>query len=339
MKCSMTKLRILGLLLTLAVCRANITTRTKIRHLPIKITGGGGAATTASTNAASSSPLQIFYKTIMDSRRHLAAAAAARCTSIFTMYPIDTLKTRMQMGDTFQISWNKGGIMKGVSGSLIGQVPYGVLTFGSYEVYKEALLKKFPNVKPVFIYAMAAIMGDVTGSGWLCPSEVVKQQMQAGMYPTTGDAVRSIWSKSGFGGFYQGYIGGLARDVPFRVAQLTSYEVAKKVFLRAKQQRLNDDSVELSAVDSAVVGAIAGTFSAAITAPLDKIKTLLMTDGSKYGGSVLQCASTIVKSDGIGGLFAGLVPRVVYIAPSVTIFFVVYEQVQQRLMLSSSDQR
>ena len=263
------------------------------------------------------------------------AAATARASSILAMYPVDTLKTRMQMGSGLRQSLEKGGLMKGVGGSLVGQVPYGVLTFGSYEVYKEALLRRFPNVKPVFVYAIAAILGDVTGSGWLCPSEVVKQQMQAGMYPTTGEALRSIWNKSGFGGFYQGYLGGLARDVPFRVAQLTSYEVVKKMYLNAKgKSQAPGTATELSPLDSAVVGAIAGTFSAGITAPLDKIKTLLMTDGSKYGGSVINCANTILQKEGIAGLFAGVVPRVVYIAPSVTIFFVVYEQVQQRLLIN-----
>jgi len=249
------------------------------------------------------------------------------------MYPIDTLKTRMQIGNKFMESMQKGGLMRGVGGSLVGQVPYGVLTFGSYEVYKELLLKKFPQAKPVFLYALSAILGDVTGSGWLCPSEVVKQQLQAGMYSSTGEAISSIWKKRGLRGFYQGYMGGLARDVPFRVAQLTSYEVVKNMYLRAKQRRYESaEEISLSPVDSAVVGAVAGTFSSAITAPLDKIKTLLMTEGPKYGGSVLNCASSIIQNEGVGGLFTGVVPRVVYIAPSVTIFFVVYEQVQQRLM-------
>ena len=287
----------------------------------------------ATSTKSTMGPWKTFQKTISQSRRHLTAAAAARAGSIFIMYPVDTLKTRMQMGNGFIQSIEKGGLMRGVAGSLFGQVPYGVLTFGSYEVYKQALLDKFPSVKPVFVYALAAILGDVTGSGWLCPSEVVKQQLQAGMYPSTGEAISSIWAKSGFRGFYQGYVGGLARDVPFRVAQLTSYEVAKKMYLNAKQKRAGEGKVvELSPIDSTVVGAIAGTFSSAITAPLDKIKTLLMTEGQKYGGSVVNCASSIIKADGVGGLFAGVVPRVLYIAPSVTIFFVIYEQVQQKLM-------
>lgn len=258
--------------------------------------------------------------------------------------PVDTIKTRVQM--ELPNPLKLAGLYNGVAGSLVGQVPYGVLTFGSYEIYKEALLKRLPNVKPAFVYALSAILGDVTGSGWLCPSEVLKQKLQAGMYSNTGEALRGIWSKGGIGGFYEGYFGGLARDIPFRVAQLTSYEITKKCYLRMKERKMKANAssakernavsanqLELSAGDAALCGAIAGSFSAAITSPLDRIKTLLMTDSAAYGGSVASCMGKIWREEGIRGFGAGLVPRVVYIAPSVAIFFIAYEQVQQRLML------
>lgn len=211
-----------------------------------------------------------------------------------------------------------------------------VLTFGSYEIYKQQLLNRFPNVKPALIYALSAVLGDITGSGWLCPSEVMKQQLQAGIYPSMAEAIKGIWKKNGLGGFYQGFTGGLARDVPFRVAQLTTFEVTKNIYLRAKrannQSSSSGDSVKLSSLEAAICGAAAGSFSAAITNPLDRIKTLMMTDTTNaYGGSVLACASKIVKDDGLTGLFAGVVPRVAYIAPSVCIFFVTYELVQQKM--------
>lgn len=344
-------------------CKANgysaISTRTTSsahHHIP-----RGGAAISAAP--IPTTPIQSFVATIKDSRRHLAAAAVARCVSIFGMYPMDTIKvssiyltissssqkatnefsdlllfiilqTRIQMGmaSPFRLK----GVYGGVAGSLIGQVPYGVLTFGSYEMYKKGLQEKFPEVKPVFTYALAAILGDLTGSGWLCPSEVIKQQMQAGMFSSTREAFTTIWKTKGLGGLYQGYWGGVARDVPFRVAQLTTYEVTKSVYLKYKAGRVdkkNDvvpESLDLTAIESAMCGAIAGSFSAAITCPLDRIKTLLMTDSS-YGGTVAACASKIFQEEGLGGFVTGLVPRVVYIAPSVAVFFIAYEQVQQRL--------
>ena len=200
-------------------------------------------------------------------------------------------------------------------------------------MYKKALLKKFANVRPVYLYAISAILGDVTGSGWLCPSEVIKQKMQAGMYTNTLGAVKDIFKKKGIRGFYEGYFGGLTRDIPFRVAQLTSYEVTKKLFLELKKNKqqndITDAKLELSPGEAAAVGALAGSFSAAITAPLDRIKTLLMTDSAAYGGNVIECTAKIWREEGIAGFCQGLVPRVVYIAPSVMIFFIAYEQVQQ----------
>lgn len=204
-------------------------------------------------------------------------------------------------------------------------------------MYKKTLLDRFPNVKPVFMYALSAVLGDLTGSGWLCPSEVVKQQVQAGMYQTSKEAVVGILAKKGPMGLYEGYFGGIARDVPFRVAQLTSYEVTKNLYMRIKARRQTKKSknaeadLQLTPVEAAVCGAVAGSFSAAITAPLDRIKTLLMTDSAAYGGTVASCAAKIWKEEGLPGFVAGVVPRVVYIAPSVVVFFIAYEQVQQRL--------
>ncbi len=54
-----------------------------------------------------------------------------------------------------------------------------------------------------------------------------------------------------------------------------------------------------------------------------------MTDSAAYGGSVASCLSKIWKEEGVAGLCQGMVPRVTYIAPSVVIFFTVYEKVQQ----------
>jgi solute carrier family 25 (mitochondrial S-adenosylmethionine transporter), member 26 len=294
-------------------------------------------------------PFRVFVQTIQNGRRHLIAAAIARTTSIFIMYPVDAIKTRLQLKqlNPFRMT----GLLNGVGGSLMGQVPYGVLTFGSYEMYKTALLSKFPNTKPIWLYAMAAIMGDMTGSGWICPSEVVKQQVQAGMYPTTSAAISSIWNQKGISGFYQGYLGGISRDVPFRVAQLTTFEITKSLFLKLKRQRATTaalternknnknkrttppqiPNVELTPIEAALCGAVSGSFSAAITSPLDRFKTLLMTNSQLYGGSVLSCATKIWNEEGIAGITTGMIPRVVYIAPSVVIFFVVYEMSQQKL--------
>lgn len=95
-----------------------------LASLPVR--GGAAAKVSASAAPASTTPsimLKSFLKTVANARTHLAAAACARAVSIFAMYPVDTIKTRMQIGqgDAFRLK----GLYNGVTGSLVGQVPYG----------------------------------------------------------------------------------------------------------------------------------------------------------------------------------------------------------------------
>lgn len=48
------------------------------------------------------------------------------------------------VGAASSLKGDMSGLYLGLGGSLFGQVPYGMLTFGSYEIYKKALLKRFP---------------------------------------------------------------------------------------------------------------------------------------------------------------------------------------------------
>lgn len=60
------------------------------------------------------------------------------------------------------------------------------------------------------VNVLSAVVGDVSGSVWLCPSEVIKQQMQSandGARVGLGEAVKACWQGAGIGGFYQGYAG------------------------------------------------------------------------------------------------------------------------------------
>ena len=194
----------------------------------LRCSGGGGVDDDGGV-------LGRFVNVLRGARGHLVAAGTARAVSIFAMYPVDTIKTRLQMGQTVLTGSGLGGLYRGISGSMLGQVPYGTLVFGSYEVYKEQLAARLPQLNLFGRTTLAAILGDLTGSLLLCPSEVVKQQMQGGMYSHVGTAVAGIWGEGGgLAGFYRGYKAQIARDVPFRVVQLVAYEFTKKVYLKLR---------------------------------------------------------------------------------------------------------
>jgi solute carrier family 25 S-adenosylmethionine transporter 26 len=278
-----------------------------------------------------------FSSTVVNAKDHLIAGATARGVSIFLLYPLDTIKTRLQMSPSVRATMapiSSLSLFKGVFGSLAGQIPYGMLTFGSYEVYKSKLLTAFPSARPEAMFMLSAILGDLTGSFWLCPSEVIKQQMQGGMHDNLFSAFASTWKNSGIKGFYRGYAGQIMRDVPFRAIQLPSYEIVKSTY--SKQFATNADGTTrtLKPVENMLVGAIAGSFSAAITTPLDVVKTRLMTDktiATISFSNAFKAATNLAKTEGISGLFSGLGPRVVYVGPSCGLFFVVYEATKVHL--------
>jgi solute carrier family 25 S-adenosylmethionine transporter 26 len=303
---------------------------------------------------------------VAESQKNLVSAAVARGTSIAAFFPIDTYKTLVQVtpGSTFSDAITShdgfGFLYAGLLPALIGQIPYGVLTFGGYEIYKKLLAQQ--RQVPVWsIIFIAAVLGDLTGSIWLCPFEVIKQQTQSGMWPgaTTLDIVQSILFDShndnqqhgiNIAGLYQGYAGNVARDVPFRVLQLSTYEALKSTLLKnpkATAEIMTDDALldnetnenessraaELTSLQAAFFGGVAGMTSAGMTTPLDVVKTILMTQSNpETNVSWWQGMHGIYEHSGVAGLFTGIVPRVESISLASALFFLVNELVLEKLM-------
>jgi solute carrier family 25 S-adenosylmethionine transporter 26 len=297
---------------------------------------------------------------VAESQKNLVSAAVARGTSIAAFFPIDTYKTLVQVtpGSTFSDAIAShdgfGFLYAGLLPALIGQIPYGVLTFGGYEIYKKLLAqqRQIPVWSIIFI---AAVLGDLTGSIWLCPFEVIKQQTQSGMWPgaTTLEIVQSLLFDNhndnlhhgiNIAGLYQGYAGNVARDVPFRVLQLSTYEALKSTLLKnpkATRERPTDDNLvdnessraaELTSLQAAFFGGVAGMTSAGMTTPLDVVKTILMTQRNpETNVSWWQGIHGIYLHSGVAGLFTGIVPRVESISLMSALFFLVNELVLEKL--------
>ena len=154
-----------------------------------------------------------------------------------SMFPIDTVKTRLQMsGSTSLASVMKPPYYSGYNAAVASQIPYGMAVFGTYEAMKSTLVEKFPNTNKLGLFFIAAVCGDLLGSTVLTPGEVVKQQVQAGLHKDPLTACRTILKTKGVRGFYQGYSSLVARDVPFRAIQLPLYETFKTLYA---DRRLN----------------------------------------------------------------------------------------------------
>lgn len=175
----------------------------------------------------------------------------------------------------------------------------------------------------------SATVAEVVVTSLRNPFEVVKQQMQVGLHPSTRAAVRTIWAAEGVRGFYAGYGSTIARELPFDAIQFSLYEWLKR------QWRERKGGADLVLWENAVLGSVAGGCAAALTTPLDVVKTRLMTqagvaEGHRYAG-VVDALTRIAREEGMVSLFAGIRPRVAWISLGGAIFIGSFEEISRRL--------
>lgn len=110
-------------------------------------------------------------------------AADAMCTHTrarpgfavdITLYPIDTIKTRLQSERGFVKSGGFRRIYAGVPSILVGSAPSAALFFTAYESIKHVVGDTPPA------HMLAATMGEVAACLVRVPTEVVKQRSQVG---------------------------------------------------------------------------------------------------------------------------------------------------------------
>jgi solute carrier family 25 S-adenosylmethionine transporter 26 len=141
------------------------------------------------------------------------------------LFPLDTIKTRLQSSAGFLKSGGFSGVYRGLSAAAAGSAPGAALFFSTYETSKQLLQGSLPD--PV-VHMTAASCGEVAACLVRVPTEVVKQRMQAGL---GGSAIRTIKtiiaSEGGVSGLYRGFGITIMREIPFAFIQFPIYEYAK----------------------------------------------------------------------------------------------------------------
>eukprot|EP01083_Nonionella_stella_P142155 439241_1 len=262
----------------------------------------------------------------------LISGAAAGVSVDVSLYPIDTLKTRLQSPQGFLKSGGFRGIYKGLSAAALGSAPGAALFFLTYEsskpfIHRHVLHSEGDlNTNPV-THMLAASVAETAACLVRVPTEVVKQRMQIGGYSTLSIALTDIRRRYGIRGFYAGYGTTVAREIPFSFIQFPMWERFKLLW----EKNLNNGS-EIQPLQGALCGSIAGSISAAITTPLDVIKTRLMlrvdVNNVPYNG-FKDCATRLYAEGGSSAFFKGIVPRVSWIFVGGFFFFGAYEKTKQ----------
>jgi len=268
----------------------------------------------------------------------LCSGGVAGLTVDIALYPLDTIKTRLQSAQGFLKSGGFRGVYKGLSAAAVGSAPGAALFFCSYETCKSVLRPEASKLPAPVVHMTSACIGEVVACMVRVPTEVVKQRMQTGMHSSIGATITSTIEREGIKGLYSGFGITILREIPFSLIQFPLYEHLKqRISIHFK------NGSPCASHESAMCGSFAGGVAAALTTPLDVLKTRLMLGADKQGVPYKSASDTLARlvvegsADGAGSkgvarlLFSGVQPRVMWISIGGFVFFGAYEQAKKTL--------
>lgn len=274
---------------------------------------------------------------------HMTAGAVAGILEHTVMYPVDSVKTRMQslqpdpkaeyrsVYEALKRIIRTEGIfrpLRGLNITMMGAGPAHALYFACYERVKRSLSDVIQSGGNSHLAnGVAGSVATVLHDAVMNPAEVIKQRMQMYNSPYRGlvDCVRTVTRTEGIGAFYRSYSTQLTMNIPFQAVHFITYELM--------QEQLNPHR-HYHPGSHILSGAAAGAISAAITTPLDVCKTLLNTQENVALSSMnitghlsgmVNTFRTVYRLGGVPAFFKGVQARVIYQMPSTAIAWSVYE--------------
>ncbi|OAP64922.1 hypothetical protein AYL99_00894 [Fonsecaea erecta] len=288
--------------------------------------------------------------------RSLLAGAVAGLTVDFSLYPLDTIKTRLQSNLTHHASslpsstilprhtlrGTLRSMYAGLPSALLGSMPSAASFFVVYDGVKRALIDPTTqsSSQQASAHMLASSLGEIAACAIRVPTEVVKQRAQAGLFG--GSALRALQDilalrkSDGYTTMVRElYRGGgvtIMREIPFTITQFSLWEYFKASYSDRQHRLTGRHEGLVTAWESAIFGSVAGGIAAGLTTPLDVLKTRIMLARKEAGQSSTRAGPARVlqqiwRDEGAAGLFRGFVPRVGWISTGGAIFLGTYQYV------------
>jgi len=179
--------------------------------------------------------------------QYMLAGSVAGMVEHMAMFPVDLVKTRMQMLESaggfrhrgvyrafFSIVKKEGplGLYRGIGAMGLGAGPAHAVYFSVYETVKQKLGGNRVGHHPL-LHATAGACATVASDAVFTPMDVVKQRLQLRRSPYRGvlDCIQRILKEEGVHAFYKSYPTTVVMNIPFTAMHFAAYEAGKKVYL------------------------------------------------------------------------------------------------------------
>jgi solute carrier family 25, member 39/40 len=307
---------------------------------------------------------QVYYvmpPTDASARQPRASVAASIASSTMgtllvglSVTPLDVVKVRMQahvcpvggvvpcadprhvggMADAMRkIVRTDGvrGLWRGLNATLAMAVPTTAMYFTIYEAFMAQHDAYFAtrgdaggNGGAAAVAGAAARLVTATVAS---PVELARVRIQAGAQGSVVSILRDVHRNSGLKSLWRGLGPTLIRDAPFSAIYWSVYETLKDPVRSPLPRELLVGDHKFGGYLCSGVGA--GSLAAIVTVPADVVKTrrqaAILAQSTSGATSTLDISRIIVREEGLRGLFRGIGPRVVKVAPSCAIMMGSYE--------------
>ncbi|KAL9644379.1 hypothetical protein ABK040_005837 [Willaertia magna] len=271
------------------------------------------------------------------------SGSAGGLAGICVGYPLDTIKTRMQIfqtnhhqfNETFPTKWAYfRGLYKGLTSPLIGELASNFVLFGSFGLCKKwmasyspssyASIEDYSMLKEGAVIFMSGAFAGLSISFVVCPTEMIKIQMQTAagneslqMKNSITKCVEHLWKTRGF---FHGYFSCLSHQLSFYSAYFLIYEVSKRQF--ANYHKNLQKPYEQNTFSLLMSGGIAGTLAWAFAYPTDTVQSIVRYDRNMN-------MRKLFKQYTIRDLYRGFTPTVLRAFPVNAVTFYAYEMAYQ----------
>jgi len=249
--------------------------------------------------------------------------------------------------------WAAGGLRSLYAGNglnVIKVMPESAIKFGAYEASKRALARLEGHDDPKHLRPWSQFLaggaGGVVSQLFVYPLDTLKFRMQCetvsgGLHGNAliKQTAQKMWTTNGLRAYYRGLGMGLAGMFPYSAIDLFIFENCKHWVLarKARLQRCHEEDVEMGNLITGVIGASSGAISATVVYPINLLRTRLQAQGTvlhkpTYTG-IIDVTRKTIQGEGIRGLFRGVTPNLLKVAPAISISYIVYENSKKVLGL------
>ncbi|KAI0595884.1 solute carrier family 25 member 42 [Biscogniauxia sp. FL1348] len=247
---------------------------------------------------------------------------------------------KLSVGKALAKMWKEEGwrgFMRGNGTNCIRIVPYSAVQFGSYNLYKRHFFETTPGaVMSPFERLICGGVAGITSVFFTYPLDIVRTRLSiqsasfAALRDTPKDKLPGMWTtmvmmyknEGGVSALYRGIIPTVAGVAPYVGLNFMTYEFVRKYLTPEGDQNP-------SAARKLLAGAVSGAVAQTCTYPFDVLRRRFQINtmsgmGYQYK-SIGDAVRVIITQEGIKGLYKGLIPNLLKVAPSMAANWLSFE--------------